>query len=121
MSALKSNSDLPNEYKSAGSASLPPTRPFYWSVWRELWENRSIYLAPASVAAVILIGALASSGYLPGRRRNAMLLDEAHRRAAIELPYNLVAMMLIATAFFVGFFYCLDALYGERRGRSILF
>src|SRR5207244_4236286 len=57
----------------------------------------------------------------PERRRNALLLDEAHRRAAIELPYNVVAMVLIATAFIVGFFYCLDALYGERRDRSILF
>ncbi len=33
-----------------------PTRPFYWSVRRELWENRSIYIAPLIVAAVILFG-----------------------------------------------------------------
>lgn len=97
------------------------TRPLYWSVLRELWENKSIYIAPAIVAAVLLMGALASAGYLPGRRRNAMLLDEVHRQAAIELPYNVVAMMLIMTAFIVGFFYCLDGLYGERRDRSILF
>ena len=97
------------------------TRPFYSSVWRELWENKSIYIAPSIVAGVILLGALISSGHLPGRRRNAMLLDEVRRRAAIELPYNIVAMMLIVTAFIVGFFYCLDALYGERRDRSILF
>ena len=50
-----------------------------------------------------------------------MLLDEVRRRAAIELPYNIVAMMLILTVFIVGLFYCLDALYGERRDRSILF
>ena len=31
------------------------TRPFYWSVRRELWENRSIYLAPLGVAGVFLI------------------------------------------------------------------
>ncbi|HYR23293.1 MAG TPA: hypothetical protein VEP30_10280 [Chthoniobacterales bacterium] len=97
------------------------TQPMYWSVLRELWENKSIYIAPSIVAGVILLGALISSGHLPGRRRNAMLLDEVHRRAAIELPYNIVAMMLIVTAFIVGFFYCLDALYGERRDRSILF
>src|SRR5712664_99850 len=93
----------------------------YWSVKREVWENKSVYIAPSIVAGVILLGALISSGRLPGRRRNAMLLDEVHRRAAIELPYNIVAMMLIVTAFIVGFFYCLDALYGERRDRSILF
>src|SRR5207237_3716325 len=107
---------LPNE-----SQTRIVTRPLYWSVLRELWENKSIYIAPAIVAAVLLLGALISSGYLPERRRNAMLLDEVRRRAAIELPYNIVAMMLILTAFIVGFFYCLDALYGERRDRSILF
>jgi len=94
---------------------------FYWSVKRELWENKSIYFAPAIVAAVILFGALISAGHLPERRRNAMLLDEMRRRAAIELPYDIVAMVLIVTAFIVGLFYCLDALHGERRDRSILF
>src|SRR5262249_25399586 len=107
---------VPNE-----SQTRIVTRPLYWSVLRELWANKSIYIAPAIVAAVILLGALISCGHLPERRRNAMLLDEVRRRAAIELPYNIVAMMLIVTAFIVGFFYCLDALYGERRDRSILF
>ena len=60
-------------------------KPLYWSVLRELWENKSIYIAPAIVAAVILLGALVSAGHLPERRRNAMLLDEVSRRAAIEL------------------------------------
>ena len=37
------------------------------------------------------------------------------------MPYDIAAMMIILTAFIVGVFYCLDALYGERRDRSILF
>jgi ABC-2 type transport system permease protein len=106
--------ESPNQSQSA-------TRPFYWSVWREVWENKSIYIAPLIVATVIVAGVLMSCGRLPGLRRNALLLDEARRRAAIELPYNVVAMMLIVTAFIVGLFYSLDALYGERRDRSILF
>jgi len=97
------------------------TRPFYWSVWRELWENRSIYIAPSIVAATILFGSFVASFHLPERRHNALLLDPARQRAAIELPYDIVAMMLIFTAFIVGVFYCLDALHGERRDRSILF
>jgi len=109
--------NAPNELGSTARAT--PT--FYWSVKRELWENKSIYIAPLIVAAVVLLGALISAGHLPERRRSAMLLDEAHRRAAIELPYDIVAMVIIITAFIVGFFYCLDALYGERRERSILF
>jgi ABC-2 type transport system permease protein len=117
--------NAPPEHPSRSQA-VPPTptsspRPFYWSVWRELWENRSIYIAPSIVAAIILFGSFVGSFHLPGRRRNALLLDPAHRRAAIEMPYDIAAMMLIFTAFIVGVFYCLDALHGERRERSILF
>jgi ABC-2 type transport system permease protein len=97
------------------------TRPFYWCVWRELWENRSIYVAPLIVAIVVLFGFLVSTIGLPERRRAVLLLDPAKARAAIEAPYNMAAIMLILTAFIVGVFYCLDALYGERRDRSILF
>src|SRR5438270_1428495 len=97
------------------------TRPFYWSIWRELWENRSIYAAPLIVAVVVLFGFLVSTAGLPERRRAVLLLDPGKTRAAIEAPYNMAAIMLILTAFIIGVFYCLDALYGERRDRSILF
>jgi len=110
------NSDLP-----APNSGAAATAPLYWSVKRELWENKSIYIAPLIVAGVILLGALISAPHLPQRRQSAMLLDEARRQVAIQLPYDIVAMILIITAFIVGFFYCLDAFYGERRDRSILF
>jgi len=112
-----STSESPNQPTPAPHAT--PT--FYWSVKRELWENKSIYFAPLIVAGVVLFGSLVGSAHLPERRRTAMLLDEAHRRMAIELPYDIAAMMIIITGFIVGLFYCLDALYGERRDRSILF
>jgi ABC-2 type transport system permease protein len=101
--------------------SSPATKPFYWSARRELWENRSVYIAPLIVSGIILFGSFVTAFHLPGRRQNALLLDPARRRAAIELPYDIAAMMLIFTAFIVGVFYCLDALHGERRERSILF
>src|SRR5438552_7118714 len=106
---------------TAPGYSNTPTRPFYWSVKRELWENHSIYIAPLIVAMVVLFGFLVSTTGLPDRRRAVLLLDPAKARAAIEMPYNVAAMMLIFTAFIVGVFYCLDALNGERRDRSILF
>jgi ABC-2 type transport system permease protein len=106
---------------SAPGYNASPTQPFLWSVRRELWENRSIYVAPLIVAAVVLFGSFVGSFHLPDRRRLAMLLDPVQRRAAIELPYDIAAMIIILTAFVVGVFYCLDALYGERRERSILF
>ena len=96
-------------------------RPFYWSVLREIWENRSIYVAPLIVAVVALFGFLMSSIGLPERRRAVLLRGPMTARAGIEAPYDVAAIMLILTAFVVGFFYCLDALYGERRERSILF
>jgi ABC-2 type transport system permease protein len=97
------------------------TRPFYWSVWRELWENHSIYIAPLIVAAVQVFGFAISTIGLAERRRAVLLLDPAHQRAGIEAPYDIAAMMMIFIVFIVGVFYCLDALHGERRDRSILF
>jgi ABC-2 type transport system permease protein len=107
-------------HRQDADATKPP-RPFYWSVRRELWENRSIYIAPLIVATVVLFGFLVSTGGLPERRRAVLFLEPTKARVAIDMPYNVVAMMLIFTAFIVGVFYCLDALHGERRDRSILF
>jgi ABC-2 type transport system permease protein len=102
-------------------APILPTRPFFWSVRREIWENRSIYFAPLVAAGVVLFGFGITAFGLPQRRLNALALESARQRAAIELSYDVAAMMIIFTAFIVGVFYCLDALHGERRDRSILF
>jgi ABC-2 type transport system permease protein len=114
-----------NTVPESAGASAPSykvaTRPLYWSVWRELWENRSIYIVPLIVAGVELFGFLVSTVGLPERRRDVLLLGPAKARAAIQVPYDIVAVMLILTSFVVGLFYCLDALHGERRERSILF
>ena len=111
-----------NQEPSGLSYYGAPTRPLYWSVWRELWENRSIYIAPLIVAAVQVFALAISTIGLAERRRGVLLLDDPMKqRAAIEAPYDMAAMMMIFTVFIVGVFYCLDALHGERRDRSILF
>src|SRR5438093_3450265 len=81
---------------------------FYLSVQRELWESRSIYIAPVAVAGLFFFGIVVNAVRLPQRLR-------------IEEPYHLAALSLMAISFLVAVFYCLDALYGERRDRSILF
>jgi ABC-2 type transport system permease protein len=111
----------PHEIQPTASAVMSPTRPLYWSVRCELWESRSIYIAPLAVAAVVLIGFMFSMIGMPERRRAVLLLDLAQQRAAIDKPYDIAAMALLATGVIVGVFYCLDALHGERRDRSILF
>lgn len=101
--------------------NVAATGPLYWSVRRELWENRSIYIAPLIVAVVQVFGFAISTIGLAERRRAVLLLEPAKQRAAIEQPYDIVAMMMIFTVLIVGVYYCLDALHGERRDRSILF
>jgi ABC-2 type transport system permease protein len=108
------------EAQTAAPAALSATRPMYWSVRRELWESRSIYIAPLAAAAVFLVGFLISLIYQPARM-HLSTVDSAHQRAAIVTPYDMVAGLLMVTWMIVGAFYCLGALQGERRDRSILF
>ena len=83
------NTPSNNKPESAGAStpghSRSSTQPFYWSVWRELWENRSIYAAPLIVAVVVLFGFLVSTIGMPERRQGVLLLDPAHQRAAIGM------------------------------------
>jgi ABC-2 type transport system permease protein len=98
-----------------------PTRPMYWSIRREVWENRSLYIAPAIVAGFALFGFLVSSSHLLRTMRGLAAMDAAKQRNAVSIPYSMAASMILLTGFVVGAFYCLDALNGERRDRSILF
>jgi ABC-2 type transport system permease protein len=98
-----------------------PTQPFFWSVRRELWESRSIFIAPLSVAAIVLLGFAMGSRKLADGMRLVLMRQPDDQRMLLERPYALCAVLIILTASFVGIFYCLDALHGERRDRSILF
>ena len=100
---------------------IPPARRLYWSVQREIWENRAVYLAPLAVAAVFLIGFLVSLVGLPARVRAASALGPMRLHEVVQQPYLFVALLLMAIDLILAVFYCLDALYGERRDRSILF
>src|SRR6266850_84785 len=99
-----------NIESNAVPAATSETRPMYWSVRRELWENRSIYLAPLAVTAVFLFGFLISTIGMPGRRRAVLMLDPAQQQAKIGMPYDVAATILMVIAMIVGAFYCLDAL-----------
>jgi ABC-2 type transport system permease protein len=112
---------LPMAPQENAASAQHSIRPFYWSVWRELWENRSLYIAPVIVAAVEVLGLAMSTHGMADRRRALLLLDPEKQRHVIEQPYDIAAMMMIFTIFIVGIFYALDALQSERRERSILF
>ena len=95
--------------------SMSATRPMYWSMRRELWENRSIYVAPLAVAGVALFGFSLSS--IAGIWERPLRLNPAQPQA----PYDMAAGLMMLTGIVVSVFYCLDALHSERRDRSILF
>jgi ABC-2 type transport system permease protein len=101
--------------------AISELRLMYWSVRREFWENRSIYLAPLAVAGVFLFGFLITTIHLPAKVRGLSALDPAQYREAIAMPYDMAAGLMMLTGIIVSVFYCLDALQGERRDRSILF
>ena len=113
--------ESPLESQAIAPSVISATRRMYWSLRRELWESRSIYIAPLAVAALILCGFLIGTIRLPDKMRAALTLNPVQQRELIEQPYIFAALLIMATTFIVGVFYCLDALHGERRDRSILF
>jgi ABC-2 type transport system permease protein len=107
--------------QAVAPVALSPTRPLYWSIRRELWENRSIYVAPLAAAGVYLFGYVVSLIWVPPSMRAMEAPDSTPPLIALAMPYSHAAMLIMATAFLVGIFYSLDALHSERRDRTILF
>jgi ABC-2 type transport system permease protein len=119
------NTDLTTPESSFEPQGVPPTtmratRPMYWSIHRELWENRSIYLAPLIVAAVVLFASALSTMYSATRVRTVPTAS-GMRVASMAKHLKMAPAPIMFTTLLVGLFYCLDALHGERRDRSILF
>jgi ABC-2 type transport system permease protein len=95
-------------------------RRFGWALKRELWEISWIWLAPSGIAVVLILGFAAYALHLPAQMTAAATLDAAHQRQALLAPYDIVAGFLMIAGLLVAIIYCVDALYGERRDRSIL-
>jgi ABC-2 type transport system permease protein len=109
-----------SELTTAESQPFDESRPLYWSIRRELWENRSLVIAPLIAAAVAMLGFLINTVRVARNVRGLAALDPVRQRG-MNLPYGMLAGLIIVTGLVVGAFYCLDALNSERRDRSILF
>lgn len=103
------------------STPLAPVRPMVWSVRREVWENRSIYLVPLIVAAFVLFGSLFGLIGLARKIQSLPAYDAATQHAMVVRPLSMAPAPIMLITFLVGIFYALDALHSERRDRSILF
>jgi ABC-2 type transport system permease protein len=94
----------------------------HWCVRRELWENRYLYRVPLGAAALVLFASTIHVAMtLPNRIASLPALDPARQQTAISMPFSMAASVVFLVTYIVGAFYSLDALYGERRDRSILF
>jgi len=102
-------------------AEIPAARRLYWLLRRELWEIRSIYVAPLGVAGLIVLASLIGAFHLPERMRDAALHGLAKQHETIVQPYLFAGLVLMGVTFVISIFYSLDALQSERRDRSILF
>ena len=81
-------------------------RSFMWAVRRELWESRWLYLAPLSMAAVIVVGFTAYAFRLPAQMSAIASLDILHQRKAIVEPYDTVAGLMMVAGLLFGIIYC---------------
>jgi ABC-2 type transport system permease protein len=95
---------------------------------RELWEHRSIYVAPAVIA--LLVALMAITGQVTVSTHDeavkffalgASNISEAHRAAMLSgIMWGVGALFVISMLILI-VFYTLDTLYAERKDRSILF
>ena len=95
---------------------------------RELWEHRAIYVMPLVIALLVslisITGQVAVSGFdhavdigiLAGTN-----LGENERSAAITVLMISLSSTFVFAMWILTTFYALDALYAERKDRSILF
>jgi ABC-2 type transport system permease protein len=109
----------------APTTASRPVRPFYWSVMRELWENRSLLIAPLVAAGVLLIAVaislIANASQLSQGMQALSALTPEKQQMMIAGSYFGIGIVVTLVMNVAVFFYLLDALQGERKDRSVLF
>ncbi len=109
------------DVQDAAPAALSSTGAFYWSVRRELWENRWIYIGQFVVAAVFVLGFVFNMNHWLMKMRGLSGTDPAQYWTTIAQPFDIASGLMMGTLILMSLFYSADALYGERRDRSIFF
>jgi ABC-2 type transport system permease protein len=123
---MNTTSSAMNDPHAGAPAAMAPNITqaslLYWSIRRELWENKSVYIAPIAATVVFLLGYLLASSHLGVTMFQVSSGDPDAARGDVFLrALNANASIVMGVSAIVGFFYSLDSLYSERRDRSILF
>lgn len=95
---------------------------------RELWEHRAIYVTPLVVSLLVSLLAITGQATISAHDQlfdlaliGASSTTEEQRAAIITATTVGVGVLLTLAMLVLGIYYCLDALYAERKDRSILF
>lgn len=94
-------------------------RRFAWLIRRELWEHRSLLVAPAAAAVLAVVAHVLATLTISDADRLAGLADP--EGDDFQSLYSAATGLILITGVVVGLLYSLDALRSERRDRSILF
>ncbi len=95
---------------------------------REVWEHRALVIGPAVAAGllvlVVLLGYVSASLFKGIGAENivwGLQVGGEHSATTFGVIAGAPALLLAMVLFFLVFFYTLDALYAERKDRSVLF
>jgi ABC-2 type transport system permease protein len=110
-----------SESFAAPAAAPRPVRPFYWSVRRELWENRSLLIAPLVAGGIAIVALFTRAMHLDEDMQMLSALSPDRQREIVNGLYGGIAFLITWVTAITVFFYLLDALQGERKDRSVLF
>jgi ABC-2 type transport system permease protein len=119
---VSTSTTITADSERSAPVAYPFKRLMFWCVRRELWENRSIVIAPFAVAGLLIC---AVSILMAKLVTDAPSLDANVNSNAngipLWIPYILFAAPVLGISLIVAVAYSLGALQGERRDRSILF
>jgi ABC-2 type transport system permease protein len=76
----------------AGRPAPAPTQPFAWSVRRELWEHRAIWMAPLIASGLVLLSFIVRIFELPRAIDQVSKLPPHLQAAAISAPFAIAAV-----------------------------
>src|SRR5437899_12051053 len=102
----QSNAMTPIQSSAGAPAAVSAARAMYWSIRREFWENRSIYIGPLAAGVVFLFGFVINM-FAMRRSIAASPLDPAQQHDLLATRYELSGALIMGTALIVGIFYAL--------------
>lgn len=93
-------------------------RPFLTLLRREIWEHRSLWLVPAILCGLMIVGTGMFGNF---EVRSEHTITAAQKGAIVGAMSTAFVGFVFLVLGSVLFFYLLDSLYAERKDRSILF